>query len=546
MSYPRLIQPLIIEDDPPELYHVVFESLVSSGERLATPIHAYSHEAALRELKSDRIFHLVLLDLRLPDISDHPAQEGINHGLNLLQECSTRDSFPIPVLMVISGHLEQAEQLELQRKVTDNFFYGKVLVKSPQVGSAIILAVNEVKKYLGAGIHIRDTERETYPTLGPRDEDLLRRCLLRQNNCTGVDLKWWSAEYGRATGSFAAHTGWTKTLTGRLLFADDGSSRLCFFKFAPTTGADTVIGDAKMMGHKLAHIKVLDALVSTNRSLLITQKVGTSDEDPISLATYLSRPPIEIVHSLPTIVKDIADQVRALGDVTEDRRFMRELLWPEHGRYQLKVEWERNEGHAIVDDLGEAADPISLYDELNSEETLVTFKRQSFRHGDLNVTNVAIDLGDGEPAAYIFDASGCAPGPSVRDLAMLEVTSLLHHPGTRAESLVRSCAGLYSPTESNVFNLDHGSDLARNTYRLISEIRAKAFKQEDPYLYVLMVFDSALIQLGGLAFGHSCNKIANPKDAALLAAYSARWLRAMIEDSGRRRTFHLRLTDERI
>jgi hypothetical protein len=120
----------------------------------------------------------------------------------------------------------------------------------------------------------------------------------------------------------------------------------------------------------------------------------------------------------------------------------------------------------------------------------------------------------------------------------------LHHPTSRTESLVRSCGQIYTPIE--LVNLDQGSDLARNTLKLISEIRAKAFEQETSYLYGLMVFDNALIQLGGLAFGPSCNKIASPKDAALLAAYSARWLRAMIEDSGRRRTFHLRLTDERI
>jgi len=479
----------------------------------------------------------------LPDVSDHPAQEGINHGLDLLRECSTRDSFPIPALLVISGNLEQADQLDLQRRVTDNFYYGKVLVKSQQLASSLAIAIQEVKKYLGVGIHIRDTEDETYPALGPRDEDLLRRCVLRIKNCIGVDLKWWSAEYDVATGAYAGYTGWTKTLTGRLLFADDVSSRLCFFKFAPAAGAGSVIGYAEMMEHKLAHIKVLGELVSGDRSLLITQKVGSSDEDPISLATYLSRPTTETVHSLPAIVADIAEQVRALGKLTEERCALRELLWPSHSRYHLNIEWERNGGRAIVDDFGEAADPISLYDELNTEVTLVTFKRQSFRHGDLNITNVAIDLGDGEPAAYIFDASGCAPGPNVRDFATLEVSSLLHHPRTRTESLIASCVAPYSTTESHNFNLNNGSDLARNTFKLISEIRAKAFEQEDPYLYSLMVFDNALIQLGGLAFGPSCNKIANPKDAILLAAHSARWLRAMIDRAERGRSFHLRVDD---
>lgn len=85
--------------------------------------------------------------------------------------------------------------------------------------------------------------------------------------------------------------------------------------------------------------------------------------------------------------------------------------------------------------------------------------------------------------------------------------------------------------------------MAKNTFKLISEIRSKAFQQEDSFLYRLMVFDNALIQLGSLAFGHSRNKIANPKDAVRLVAYTARWLRVMMENMGRQRTFHLRLVD---
>ena len=526
MSYPRLIQPLIIEDESTELYDAIFERLAKDGEPLAAPIHAYGHDAGLRELRSDRIFHLVLLDLRLPDVTGHPAQEGIDHGLDLLRECAKRDSDPIPALLVISGHLDQADQLDLQRKVAENFHYGSVFVKSPQIGSPLGVAVNEVKRYLDLGIHIRDTDAETYPTIAPRDEDLLRRCLLRITNCIGVDLKWWSAEVNLTTGQYAGYRGWAKTLTGRLLFVSDVRSRLCFFKFAPAAGADTVFGNAEMMHHKLAHIKVLGSLLSGNRSLLITQKVGDSDNDPISLASYLSRSADETLQSLSAVVADVAAQVHALGDWTEERRPLREVIWASHERSILVKQWEQNGGSDIVERFGADADPISLYDKVSSDNSEITFDRQSFRHGDLNITNVAIDLSDDDVAAYIFDASGCAPGPSVRDLATLEVSSLLHHLGTRSESLVTSCEQLYLQAAVPASDVDQRSDLARNTFRLISEIRSKAVNQSDAYLYKLMVFDNALIQLGGLSFGPSCNKIGNPKDAVLLAALASLWLRA--------------------
>jgi CheY-like chemotaxis protein len=526
MSYPGLIQSLIIEDESCELYDAIFDTLKKNGEQLATPIHAYGHDAALKELQSDRIIHLVLLDLRLPDISGHPAQEGINHGLELLRQCSTRDLYPIPALLVISGHLEQADQVDLQRTVTNNFYYGSVLVKSPQLQGALTNAINEIKKYSNVGIHIRETAIETYPTLAPRDEDLLRRCVLKLPNCIGVDLKWWSAEYDRATGQLAGYSGWTKTLTGRLLFGGDVSSRLSFFKFGAADGATTVIGNAQMLQYKLAHIKVIGARVSGNRSLLITEKVGSSDQEPISLADYLLHPARETLDSLPGIVTDIADQVRALGDWTEDRRPLRELLWGNHDTALLEEQWQQNGGAEIIATLGTGADPIALHDELSSDAGEITLKRQSFRHGDLNITNVAIDLGNGEASAYIFDASGCSPGPNVRDLATLEVSALLHHPGTRNESLVESCADLYSPSDPPIAELNTDSDLARNTIRLITSLRLKALEQADLFVYKLMVFDNALIQLGGLAFGPSCNKITNAKDAALLVGLTARWLTA--------------------
>lgn len=61
---------------------------------------------------------------------------------------------------------------------------------------------------------------------------------------------------------------------------------------------------------------------------------------------------------------------------------------------------------------------------------------------------------------------------------------------------------------------------------MISELRrvAASFPDATAVVYALMVFDQALIQLGGLAFAVSRNKIRDPEQAAKLAARAANWI----------------------
>jgi len=69
-----------------------------------------------------------------------------------------------------------------------------------------------------------------------------------------------------------------------------------------------------------------------------------------------------------------------------------------------------------------------------------------------------------------------------------------------------------------------GSNRARNTFTLLAEIRKQALKRAEPAIYALMVFDCAMLQLGGLAWPCG-NKITHPPDAALLGTLTGNWLR---------------------
>jgi len=534
MSYPRTIQPLIIEDqsDAKDYYEVVLDSSVKNGT-VAPPRFAFSYEEGSRLLGENTIYHLVILDLRLPEAPGRPESSALDFGLSLLDQCINRNAYPIPVLLVISGHLDQANQRDLDARVRDGVAYGRVLVKSNNLEDDLLAAVREAQRYCDIGIHIRDGGEARYPTLSPRDEDLLRRCVLRQGECIGLNLEWWADEYSRPTGKFKEYKGWTKTFMGRfLLDRGVGPSRPTFFKLAPTGGAESVAQEAQISGHKLSHIKVCSALIAGDRSLLVTQKVGESNERPISLATFLGRLADQIQQAIPAIVESVADQVSALGELTPYQTPISNLLWEGHDKERIHNEW-RKYGIGLDRPIGldldldpTQLDPTLVLDRLTTNVSQVHFNRQTCLHGDLNITNIALDDIVTGPRAYIFDVSGCLPGVNVRDLAMLEVTALLHQPADGEQTLVQHCMALYRDKVDIPDDLDfaHGSNRARNTLNLLAEIRKQALRRAKPSIYALMVFDCALIQLAGLAWP-SGNKICHPADAALLASLTANWLR---------------------
>lgn len=529
MSYPRLIQPLVIEDDPDAhfLYDTALETMITDG--LVAPAHyAFCYDDAVTQLESNTIFHLVILDLRLPEHPRLPAPQGVDLGLSLLEKCVKRDSYPIPALLVISGAIGKARQTELEDRVRSGFSYGRVLVKSgTEIEPVLREAVRNVHAYCDIGIHIQDGGEGRFPTLSPREEDLIRKCALDQEACTGVDLAWWSAEYERPTGPYSSYMGWKKILTGRfLLDGGDSTLRPYFFKFTPAAGANVIVSGAKRMELKLSHIKVRSHVVSDTRCLLVTEKVGSSKDAPISLATYLGYRSEQVGTELPKLVIEIVEQVLSLGATTVKMLPTSKLLWKSHDRARIADQWSAFGGQSLLDHYGLDCDPVGMYDALMSDPGLIRFNQMSFLHGDLNPTNIALDYSAGGYHAYIFDAEGTEAGVNVRDLAMLEVTTLLHQVTEDGGSILQRCKGLYREQVSPLDN-DTGTeelDRTRNTQLLISTLREQVLSQVDPWLYALMVFDHALLQLGGLAFPLSRNKIAIPADAALLAALACKWL----------------------
>ena len=121
MSYPLMLQPLVIEDEDriKDVYQGIFETV--SGEisnalpfAIMPPCYAFSSDQAADLLEGSKIFHVVILDLRLPEKQGLPEVQDQDLGLALLERCINRDRYPIPALLVISGHVGSTDQVRIQ------------------------------------------------------------------------------------------------------------------------------------------------------------------------------------------------------------------------------------------------------------------------------------------------------------------------------------------------------------------------------------------------------------------------------------------------
>lgn len=522
MSYPYRVQPLVIEDEPTvkELYE---ELLGRFGT--APPKFAFCYNDAIEHLKSSAIFHLVLLDLRLPVSAGLPAPESIDLGLSLLGECARREWYPVPALLIVSGHVGKASQSDLSESLHGSFHYGHVIVKGPDpelLTAEIGKAIDSIKRYTSIGVHVRDAGRAVFPVIGPREDDLLRRSVLEYPRGVGLDIEWWSAN--RYSVPQEPEGEWTKVLMGRFVLDDgDRPSRPHFFKLYPSSMRSGTVAAAQGLGSKLQHVSVVADVAGPTRALVVTQAVGPGDRRPMPLGQWLSRSG-ESVDAVRSVAAQIVQQVDQLGSSSPNMQPLSKFLWVDHDDGRLTQEWVKHGDSHFDRNLG--PDPITVFRKLRAETTSWRYSEQSFVHGDLHVENVAVDVGDAvdQVRAFIFDAGATSRAPRLKDFAMLEVSVLLHSDGGLKPQMLDS---LYEPNQSETTD-------ASAPLTFLQALRIKCMPANDPQwpLYALLVFDQALVQLGGLAFGVSRNKVRNPRDAALLAARTGHWVCRLLADRG--------------
>ncbi len=301
MSYPRKLHILVTEDDSDaiEAYKATF-TLLAKNFQFVEPVFARSFADAKRHIDGSDIFHVVLLDLNLPLATRQQPAEGLAPGEQLLEELAKRDRLPVPVVLVVSGKLNLPHPIGgIQDRLAKDFWYGRLVNKgSPDQHSEIEIGLTQALKYIDLGIHIRDSGSEWFPTLSPREEDLLRRCILSQPSTLGVDIRWWSAEPGQSASHPSPNRGPTKVLMGQFLMDDGmGTSIPTFFKFEPAGNAPSVCRDVGILAQKLGHVKVFTTSHARQRSLIVTQS-ATNRGVPVSLNEYLHRSAGEVTPNI--------------------------------------------------------------------------------------------------------------------------------------------------------------------------------------------------------------------------------------------------------
>ncbi len=536
MSFPRKLQILIVEDDRDviEGYRKLLDDLRPEFPH-SPPTVAVSLAAARDAIAQPRPYHAVILDMNLPFESRAAAEEGVNPGELLIDLLAARDSYPVPVLLVVSGKLGLVELGPVGERLRRDFWHGELVNKGAGQGRAIRAGLDRALQYCDIGIHLQDGGRRYLLPLSPREDDLLRRCVLAHDHCLGVDLEWWAAEEGPTVNHPDPNAGPTKVLMGTFLLDDGvGPSGPHFFKFEPAGNAPYTARGVGIFAQMLPHVTRGHTGVSRHRSLLVTP--SATGNRPVSLGTFLAGDPAAVQPALPALVKDIVDQLDRLCQPTDQQRPAgRAILWNPlcEGRYHSLVGQYWNAGDARELFKAGHANPVELMDRLWANTDPIWVRERACTHGDLNATNVAIDpSGDGRPRAYVIDPGGVTSELDLRDLAYLEVTTLLFYSAGEEHRLIPACRGYYE-TDLRAEGVDPpagATPFIRNAMALVREVRRHAAGCQDARLYPALVFDAALRQLFGLAVQPKRNKVLYPIHARYLASWAASWAAQLAPD----------------
>lgn len=522
MGYPRLLQLLIIEDETPmvEAYKGYVDKLAKSRP-LAPPCIVQSYADAIEHLSRNDVFHLVVLDLRLPEQAGGEADQNSSRGLELVQQIADRDHSPIPVLAIVTGDPGRITKFApLQKQLQEGFWHGNIVKKSLDLIEDLIQVIDKALEYVDVGLIVRDAANEVRPVLTLRDEDLLRRATLSRQ-AAGLELSWWSAQR-RDLGAQSSPPRWAKVFQGRFLVPSDGLSRPHFFKLEPTDDGARAHASAVRMDSKLQHIKVIGHWASSSTSLLVTGKAGPSDDPPISIGDFLRHPSEEVVPVVDQLASDIATQLRSFPKTAPQQVPLRMLLWSPIGvdrrAYLLDVERKVQLPHPSA---------ASVFDQLSSSDRMFWVDKRRC-HGDLHTGNVSLDHDGNMIRAFIIDAGALEDVVCSSDLAALEVSLILHEEhGANGGLLDSGTAIAFFDGSSPLADLKLPSDLPtelKNSLALISAVRGQALSECNEDIYAVLLMDQVLVQLSGLAFGTTQNKIKRPVEVVQLFALLTKWL----------------------
>ena len=523
MSYPHEIRTLIIEDDTDtiETYRELFrDRLRRRFPQLAEPCFQESYGAAEQELRRPHIYHMIILDLALPQVIGGPDDVGAS-GLGLIPAIRDREDYPVPVLMIVTAKPDRIRNSPaLMEQLSSAFWQSCVIPKNDNLMEQLVWGVEAAIKYSSIGVHLvgDETAERLWPMLSPREEDLVRRFVLGHSTAVGVDLRWWSVERDALRAGAPA---WAKVLHGKIMFAGhEGYSRERFFKFVDAAEGDVVRKSAELLSNKLQHAQLLKWCTVGSRSLLVTDKAGPTDAPVLPLRTAIQQNKIPVAQ-LERVTQDIVDQLCMLGEPQEATVTLRRILWADHDETRLADGWSRIRADG-------STDPLDLFRELRERPERVVVTRR-LGHGDLHPGNVAIGEDAGTLRAYVIDAGAMTTEVWAKDIAVLEVSTLLHVDFGGAASLADAMPSLFDGTDPYAESADWSTLEERFVLplKMIVGLRSRIREACDQGTYVVLLLDYLLVQIGGVSFGTTYNKIVSLSNVASAFECIVSWYRRL-------------------
>lgn len=518
MSYSRSLRVLIIEDeaDVIEAYRTAFSLLKDvDGFDLVDPVVAGGFADAITKLNTRSPFHVVVLDLKLPERAGGDAEAYSGSGLELLDTIIGRDEYPIPVLLILTGQPTYIQSYGgLSDRLQRGLFRGLIEQKGLDPRDHFRRALEAAQQYVDFGVRIADASERPWPPVTTREEDLVRRFGLANPTYAGVDLQWWSAERKDDGGDIPV---WSKVLMGHFWLKEhDMETRSYFFKLESREHGESSMNAILVLEGALQHVQVPGQVFSPTRSLVVSAQATLSGKPPIALASFLRRPAADVSPHLERIANDIADQLDKLGTTSDEPKAPHEVVWRFHDvqieKYDAAYLRFQNEDDFL---------PSKILANLKASSDKPWIKWRSCQHGDLHLGNVSIDVHEGRAHGFLIDAGSMEPGPAAKDLAAFEVALVLHQ-SSSSDSVLEAIQGIFDGTGRVG---ETASNLAVNTMTLLQHIRKRALQATAEATYRLLLLDQALIQLGSIAYGSFGNKISRPSDAiSLYRAIVGRYL----------------------
>ncbi len=325
MSISRNLRVLVIEDNP-EMVKTYSDAITILRDDfdVEKPVIAGGYDQAVSQISRSFPFHLVILDIKLPQTAGGDADAFGGSGLELIESLEARHDYPIPALLLLTGEPKRIHTYSgLSDRLAKGFFYRRVEHKGRDVVEVIREALEAAQRYMDFGISVVDARQTPRPPLSPREFDLLRRFGLNDKNYAGLELRWWTSEQKGPNPD-----DWAKVLVGRFLMrGHDLKSRPFFFKLESKVNGLGSSKGSTILGALTDHAQPMGHLECDHRSLLVTgQATGPDRGDPFSLSDFLAKPPSEVLRHLDRVAKDIAEGVR-FGDPYPEPHPAKDLFW---------------------------------------------------------------------------------------------------------------------------------------------------------------------------------------------------------------------------